>query len=70
MRCIDNIIRSINLLEQRHGFEPQTLNPSFAQVNNCFVFPGVGLGCVASGAMVVSDAMLLAAADAVAGMAY
>jgi len=36
-----------------------------AQVNNVYVFPGVGLGVVVSGATAVSDAMLTAAASAV-----
>jgi malate dehydrogenase (oxaloacetate-decarboxylating) len=39
-----------------------------AQVNNAYVFPGVGLGVVAVGATAVSDAMMTAAADAVGSM--
>ena len=37
-----------------------------AQVNNCFSFPGMGKGCVASGVPRVSTGMLLAAAGAIA----
>ncbi|GLC34920.1 hypothetical protein PLESTM_000254200 [Pleodorina starrii] len=39
-----------------------------AQANNCLVFPGLGAGCVASGAARVTEGMLLAAARAVAGL--
>lgn len=37
------------------------------QANNALVYPGVGLGTVVSGASHVTDGMLLAAAEAVAG---
>ncbi len=37
------------------------------QANNAFIFPGVGLGLLASGATRVSDAMFFAAARALAG---
>jgi malate dehydrogenase (oxaloacetate-decarboxylating) len=36
------------------------------QTNNCYIFPGVGLGVLASGARRVTDAMFMAAAKAVA----
>ena len=52
-------------------FDPVMLNGrTFApgQANNAYVFPGVGLGLLASGARFVSDAMFVAAADALAGM--
>ncbi len=39
-----------------------------AQANNCLVFPGLGAGCVASGAVRVTEGMLLAAARGVAGV--
>lgn len=39
-----------------------------AQVNNVHIFPGIGLGVRAVGARRVSDAMITAAADAVADM--
>lgn len=43
----------------------RTLRPG--QANNCLVFPGLGLGVVESGVAVVTDDLLLAAAQAVAG---
>ncbi len=39
------------------------------QANNALVYPGVGLGTIVSGASHVTDGMLLAAAEAVAGQA-
>ncbi len=39
-----------------------------SQVNNLYIFPGVGLGTLVSGALKVTDAMFLAAAHAVSGM--
>ncbi|KAH9544841.1 hypothetical protein CY35_12G016400 [Sphagnum magellanicum] len=36
------------------------------QSNNCYIFPGMGLGCVVSGAIRVHDDMFLAAAEALA----
>ncbi|KAH9556618.1 hypothetical protein CY35_07G039000 [Sphagnum magellanicum] len=36
------------------------------QSNNCYIFPGMGLGCVISGAIRVHDDMFLAAAEALA----
>jgi malate dehydrogenase (oxaloacetate-decarboxylating) len=38
-----------------------------AQCNNAYIFPAIGLGIVASGARRVTDAMMLAAARALAG---
>jgi malic enzyme len=38
----------------------------FVQSNNCYIFPGMGLGCVISGAIRVHDDMFLAAAEALA----
>jgi len=40
---------------------------SFGQANNALLYPGLGLGTIVSGASTVTDGMLLAAAEAVAG---
>jgi len=53
-------------------FEPVHLDGTtyeIAQVNNALVFPGLGLGVVASRASRVTDNMLFAAAEALAGKA-
>jgi malate dehydrogenase (oxaloacetate-decarboxylating) len=39
-----------------------------AQTNNAYIFPGVGLGVIASDAVRVTDAMLMAAAKTLAGL--
>jgi malate dehydrogenase (oxaloacetate-decarboxylating) len=41
----------------------------FAQANNALVYPGLGLGAIVAGASKVTDGMILAAAEAVAGQA-
>jgi malate dehydrogenase (oxaloacetate-decarboxylating) len=41
----------------------------FGQANNALLYPGLGLGTIVSGASRVTDSMLLAAAEAVAGQA-
>ena len=41
----------------------------FGQANNALLYPGLGLGTIVSGASGVTDGMLLAAAEAVAGQA-
>lgn len=37
------------------------INTLFSQANNCYIFPGLGLGLIMSGAIRVRDDMLLAA---------
>jgi malate dehydrogenase (oxaloacetate-decarboxylating) len=41
----------------------------FGQANNALVYPGLGLGTIVAGASKVTDGMVLAAAEAVAGQA-
>jgi malate dehydrogenase (oxaloacetate-decarboxylating) len=48
-------------------FEYDGVTHSFGQANNALVYPGLGLGTIVSGASKVTDGMLHAAAEAVAG---
>ena len=48
-------------------FEYQGLTHTFGQANNALVYPGLGLGTIVSRASKVTDGMLRAAAEAVAG---
>jgi len=52
-------------------FEPVSLGSAtytITQVNNLYIFPGIGLGVTAVGARAVSDEMLTAAASAIGNM--
>jgi malate dehydrogenase (oxaloacetate-decarboxylating) len=48
-------------------FEYDGTTHNFGQANNALVYPGLGLGTIVSGASKVTDGMLHAAAEAVAG---
>jgi len=48
-------------------FEYDGVTYQFGQANNALVYPGLGLGTIVSGASKVTDGMLHAAAEAVAG---
>ena len=48
-------------------FEHDGVTYHFGQANNALVYPGLGLGTIVCGASKVTDAMLRAAAEAVAG---
>ncbi len=48
-------------------FEYDGVTHCFGQANNALVYPGLGLGTIVSGASKVTDGMLHAAAEAVAG---
>ena len=53
-------------------FDPvrgQDRTHEIAQVNNVYIFPGVGLGCVVAEAQQVTDAMMTAATNALAAVA-
>jgi malate dehydrogenase (oxaloacetate-decarboxylating) len=47
--------------------EYQGVTYQIGQANNALLYPGLGLGTIVSGASKVTDGMLLAAAEAVAG---
>jgi malate dehydrogenase (oxaloacetate-decarboxylating) len=47
----------------------QGVTYSFGEANNALLYPGLGLGAIVSGASRITQAMLLAAAQAVAGQA-
>lgn len=52
-------------------FMPVELNEKtyqIAQCNNSYIFPGIGLGVISSGAREVTDSMLMSASDALADM--
>ncbi|AFY30484.1 NAD-dependent malic enzyme [Cyanobium gracile] len=50
------------------GYAAQPMERVIGQCNNCFVFPGLGYGAVAVGATEVSDAMIDASIEALAGV--
>ncbi len=50
------------------GSDGQAIQRVIGQCNNCFVFPGLGYGAVAVGAAEVSDAMIDASIEALAGV--
>jgi len=50
------------------GSTGQVIERVIGQCNNCFVFPGLGYGAVAVGATEVSDAMIDASIEALAGV--
>ena len=68
----ENIIRwteGAALVATGSPFVPVTYNDktySIAQCNNSYIFPGVGLGVLASGARQVTDGMMMAASNALA----
>jgi malate dehydrogenase (oxaloacetate-decarboxylating) len=51
----------------REVVEAMSGGTGFGQANNALLYPGLGLGTIVSGASKVTDGMLLAAAEAVAG---
>ncbi|OAA31989.1 Malic enzyme, NAD-binding protein [Moelleriella libera RCEF 2490] len=50
------------------GGQQQEVTIEIAECNNSVVFPGIGLGCILSRASLLTDKMLVAAVQAVAGM--
>lgn len=50
------------------GQQQQEVTIEIAECNNSVVFPGIGLGCILSRASLLTDKMLVAAVQAVAGM--
>ncbi len=50
-------------------FQPVTVKEKtypIAQCNNAYIFPGIGLGIISSGALRVTDEMMMAASEALA----